>query len=173
VTPKAQPGWGKLFMVWLGLFAGIAFVLWVAIEFWGRNLRLAPSPEVIAANPSPGVRVLPPANNAPVIHLEQVTESNARLSFVGRTVQFNNVIVTEVGRLTFRVGTDSGQTLLAASSDREHPNVRVGQHVDLEGLILNVQDAPTIEKLWDLNPAQAERAEGEQVYLWASTVKKI
>jgi hypothetical protein len=172
VTSKAKPGWGTLFLAWLGLFAGIGFMLWVAVGFWGRNLKPGVSPEPVAARQAGGVRVIPPLNNAPVMRLEEVTESNARRSFVGRMVQFDDVRVTEAGRMTFRVGRGGEKTLLVASSEQERPGVRAGQRVNLHGLIFNVPDAATIERLWELDSAQAARAERDQVYLRASTIEK-
>jgi hypothetical protein len=173
VTGDAKPGWRTLFLAWLGLFAGIACLLWAAIEFWGRDLRLGVSPGTAAVRRTEGRRVLPPLNNAPVMRLDEVTESNARLTFAGRMVEFDSVRVTEVGPLTFRVASDGGGTILVASAHRKSPDVRVGDRVNLHGLIYNVPGAEALQKVWKLDAAQAAAAEREQVYLRASTIEKL
>lgn len=168
-----KPGWRTAFLAWLGLFAGIAFLLWAAIEFWGRDLSLGVSPATAAVRRTEGPRVLPPLNNAPVMRLDEVTESSARVSFAGRMVEFDSVSVTEVGRLTFRVASDEGGTILVAQAHRESPDVRVGERVNLHGLIYNVPDAEALQKVWKLDAAQAVRAERDRVYLYASTIDKL
>lgn len=172
MTGYAKPGWRTLLLAWLGLFAGIGFLLWAAIEFWGRNLRLGEAPGTAVVRRTEGPRVLPPLNNAPVMRLDEVTESNARLSFAGRMVEFDGLRVTEVGPLTFRVTSDGGGTILVAPAQPEPPDLRVGERVHLHGLIYNVPDAEALQTVWKLDAAQASRAERDQVYLRASTIEK-
>ncbi len=160
----------KVFGAWLTIFIGISVLLWIATQYWGRNLKLAVPPGAAAVQAR--VRVLPPPNNAPVLDLEEVTESNAKPSFVGRRVQFDDVTVTEAGERTFRVGRGEGKTLMATSHQPERPDVKVGEKVFVSGLILNVPDAATVQKDWLLDSAQAAKLESEQVYLRASTIEK-
>lgn len=170
MTANGQRRIGALFAAWLAIFIGISVLLWIATRFWGRNLKLAVSPGTAAVQP--GVRVLPPPNNAPVLDLEEVTESNAKPSFVGRRVRFDNLNVTEAGKRTFRVGRGGGKTLMVTPPQPERPEVRVGEKVYVSGLILNVPDAATVQKEWLLDSAQAASLELEQVYLRASTIEK-
>ncbi len=172
MTANAKPGIGLLFLAWLVLFVGISALLWIAIQFWGSRLNLGVSPGAAATPAGRGLRVLPPANNAPVLDLEEVTESNARLSFVGRMVRFEDVTVVEVGQTTFRIGRNGGKTLLAVPSEPEPPDVTNGERVNVSGLILDVPQIAAIQRRWGLDRAEAARLALEQVYLRASTIEK-
>ncbi len=170
VVVNANSRLGRLFLAWLALSAGIGFLLWVAVEFWGRDLKFNVAPGIGSTHPQP--RVIPPPNSAPLMSIQEVTESAAKLSFLGRMARFDNVRVTEVVQLTFHVASEGGDTLLVASSELGPLNVRVGERVNLQGLILNVPDATVIEQIWNLNPEQAAQAERQQIYLRASTIEK-
>jgi hypothetical protein len=172
VDVNRESGKRVLFLAWLGLFAGISVLLWAAVQFWGLNLKLGVPAAAEGKPASRGARVLPPPNNMPVLDLEEITESNARPSFVGRMVRFDDLTVKETGPSTFRVGRAGGRTLLVVSSEPGRPEVREGEKVTLQGMILNAPDTAGIQKQWGLDPTRAAQAEREQVYLRASMIEK-